>query len=53
MDKARAFLLGLSRRKKRLIQVICDVLLVWLALWMAFVVRLGIDELINPLEGHR
>ncbi|NBA97280.1 nucleoside-diphosphate sugar epimerase/dehydratase [Pseudomonas sp. R5(2019)] len=53
MGKARAYLLGLSRRKKRLIQVICDVLLVWLALWMAFVVRLGIDELINPLEGYR
>ncbi|MGY2186542.1 UDP-N-acetyl-alpha-D-glucosamine C6 dehydratase [compost metagenome] len=53
MEKARAFLLGLSRRRKRLIQVTCDVLLVWLALWMAFVVRLGIDDLINPLEGHR
>lgn len=53
MDKARAFLLGLPRRKKRLIQVVCDVLLVWLALWMAFVVRLGIDELVNPLGGHR
>jgi len=53
MEKARAFLLGLSRRKKRLIQVSCDVLLVWLALWMAFVVRLGIDDLINPLDAHR
>ena len=53
MEKARAFLLGLSRRKKRLIQVFCDVLLVWLALWMAFVVRLGIDDLINPLDSHR
>ncbi|WP_371877832.1 polysaccharide biosynthesis protein [Pseudomonas chlororaphis] len=53
MEKARAFLLGLSRRKKRLIQVSCDVLLVWLALWMAFVVRLGIDDLVNPLEEHR
>jgi len=53
MERARAFLLGLSRRKKRLIQVSCDVLLIWLALWMAFVVRLGIDDLINPLEEHR
>lgn len=53
MERARAFLLGLSRRKKRLIQVICDILLVWLALWMAFVVRLGIDDLINPWEEHR
>lgn len=53
MVKARAFLLGLSRRNKRLIQVACDVLLVWLALWMAFIVRLGIDDLINPMEEHR
>ncbi|WP_447802222.1 polysaccharide biosynthesis protein [Pseudomonas serbica] len=53
MEKARAFLLGLSRRNKRLIQVACDVLLVWLALWMAFIVRLGIDDLINPMEEHR
>ncbi|MBK4995860.1 polysaccharide biosynthesis protein [Pseudomonas sp. S37] len=53
MDRARALLLGLSRRKKRLIQVVTDVLLIWLALWMAFVVRLGIEEAINPLEEHR
>jgi FlaA1/EpsC-like NDP-sugar epimerase len=53
MEKAREFLLGLSRRNKRLIQVACDVLLVWLALWMAFIVRLGIDDLINPMEEHR
>ncbi|SDK90892.1 NDP-sugar epimerase, includes UDP-GlcNAc-inverting 4,6-dehydratase FlaA1 and capsular polysaccharide biosynthesis protein EpsC [Pseudomonas libanensis] len=30
-----------------------DVVLVWLALWMAFVVRLGIDEMINPFSEHR
>ncbi|HEX4547902.1 nucleoside-diphosphate sugar epimerase/dehydratase [Pseudomonas sp.] len=53
MERARTFLLGLSRRKKRLIQVSFDVLLIWLALWMAFVVRLGIDDLINPLKEHR
>ncbi|KDD69725.1 membrane protein [Pseudomonas mandelii PD30] len=53
MENARAFLLGLSRRKKRMIQVACDVLLVWLALWMAFLVRLGIDDLVNPLEAQR
>jgi len=36
-----------------MIQVACDVLLVWLALWMAFLVRLGIDDLVNPLEAQR
>jgi len=52
MDKLRAFLLALPRRQKRIIQVSADVLLVWIALWMAFVVRLGIDDLINPLKIH-
>ncbi|WP_295478968.1 nucleoside-diphosphate sugar epimerase/dehydratase [uncultured Pseudomonas sp.] len=50
MEKIRAFLLALPRRQKRIIQVAADVLLVWFALWMAFVVRLGVDDLINPLE---
>lgn len=50
MDKLRAGLLGLPRRQKRLIQVLTDVFLVWGALWLAFVVRLGIDDLINPFD---
>jgi hypothetical protein len=45
-------LLQLPRRKKRLIQVGTDVLLVWFALWMAFIVRLSIDDMINPLHKH-
>ena len=52
MDKLRMFLLALPRRQKRLIQVLTDVILVWVALWMAFIVRLGIDELINPFKVH-
>jgi FlaA1/EpsC-like NDP-sugar epimerase len=52
MDRLRALLLGLPRRQKRLIQVLTDILLVWIALWMAFVVRLGVDELINPFVQH-
>ncbi|WP_296265293.1 polysaccharide biosynthesis protein [Pseudomonas sp. UBA6562] len=52
MDKLRNYLVNLPRRKKRLIQVTTDVFLVWLALWLAFVVRLGIDEMYNPLLGH-
>lgn len=48
----RQWLLQLPRRQKRLMQVGTDVVLVWIALWMAFVVRLGIDEFINPLRDH-
>ncbi len=52
MDKARAYLVGLPRRRKRLIQVSTDILLVWVALWLAFIVRLGIDDMYNPLKVH-
>ncbi|ELQ15678.1 nucleotide sugar epimerase/dehydratase WbpM [Pseudomonas fluorescens BRIP34879] len=52
MDKLRTLLLGLTRRQKRAFQVVTDVFLVWFALWMAFVVRLGIDELINPFTEY-
>jgi hypothetical protein len=52
MEKIRTSLLALPRRHKRIMQVAADVCLIWFALWMAFVVRLGIDELINPLEIH-
>lgn len=48
----RSRLLGLPRRHKRLIQVATDVILVWFALWLAFVVRLGIDDLANPVLDH-
>ncbi|MBI6888602.1 MULTISPECIES: nucleoside-diphosphate sugar epimerase/dehydratase [Pseudomonas] len=52
MNKVRKKLLGLPRRQKRLLQVLTDVVLVWVALWMAFVVRLGIDDMANPLIDH-
>ncbi len=45
-------LLGLPRRYKRLLQVITDVALVWLSLWLAFVVRLGSFDEVEPLGGH-
>ena len=48
-NRLREALLELPRRQKRLLQVMADVLLVWLALWLAFVVRLGVGNLINPL----
>ncbi|NWL19509.1 polysaccharide biosynthesis protein [Pseudomonas umsongensis] len=52
MDKVRQSLLSLPRLHKRVLQVFVDVLLVWVALWCAFVVRLGLDELINPFTQH-
>lgn len=52
MDRLRKRMLGLPRRYKRALQVVTDVALVWLALWLAFVVRLGYDEMNNPLVGH-
>ncbi|PWE47457.1 polysaccharide biosynthesis protein [Pseudomonas prosekii] len=52
MDKIRAKLLSLPRRRKRFLQVLTDIVLVWVALWMAFVVRLGLDEMVNPLTQH-
>ncbi|WP_137819745.1 nucleoside-diphosphate sugar epimerase/dehydratase [Pseudomonas sp. 2FG] len=51
-DKLREGLLRLPRRYKRLLQVTTDVALVWAALWLAFVVRLGTDNLIQPWGGQ-
>lgn len=52
MDKLRIFLLAMPRQKKRLIQVITDVVLVWISLWGSFVVRLGIEDVTEPLKAH-
>ncbi|WP_200999924.1 polysaccharide biosynthesis protein [Pseudomonas cichorii] len=52
MNRLRTLLLALPRRRKRIVQVVADLFLVWFALWMAFVVRLGVEDLINPLEKH-
>ncbi|KAI2694535.1 nucleoside-diphosphate sugar epimerase/dehydratase [Pseudomonas sp. TNT3] len=53
MGHVRAWLLALTRRQKRLIQVVADILLVWVSLWLSFVVRLGLDDIINPFTMHR
>lgn len=51
-DLLRARLIGLSRRSKRLLQVFADIVLIWIALWLAFVVRLGELDAAEPLESH-
>lgn len=52
MDKIRTRLLGLPRRQKRMLQVVTDIVLVWVALWMAFLVRLGVEDMYNPIRAH-
>lgn len=44
----RQRLLGLSRMKKRLLQLGVDLLLVWFALWLAFFIRLEGNWLYGP-----
>ncbi|SFH77860.1 NDP-sugar epimerase, includes UDP-GlcNAc-inverting 4,6-dehydratase FlaA1 and capsular polysaccharide biosynthesis protein EpsC [Pseudomonas guineae] len=51
-ENLRSRLVSLPRRHKRLIQVAMDVVLVWSALWLAFVVRLGDSRAIEPFAGH-
>lgn len=52
LGKLRILLLKLPRRQKRLIQIAADIVLVWAALWLAFLVRLGTDDMVNPLIAH-
>ncbi|XLX42205.1 polysaccharide biosynthesis protein [Ectopseudomonas mendocina] len=51
-DRLRERLIGLSRRSKRMLQVMADVMLVWCALWLAFVVRMGALDAADPFGGH-
>lgn len=51
-EKTREWLVSLPRRQKRLVQMSVDVVLVWLSLWLAFVLRLGFDSRIDPLDEH-
>jgi len=48
----RKRLLKLPRRTKRVLQVLADLVLIWVALWLAFVVRLGFEPHINPLGEY-
>lgn len=45
-------MLRLPRRYKRSIQIFMDVVLLWVALWLAFVIRLGDMDNIFPFSGH-
>ncbi|WP_437880305.1 polysaccharide biosynthesis protein [Pseudomonas sp. LRF_L74] len=52
MNSLRSFLLGLPRRYKRLLQVSVDVVLIWVALWLSFAIRLGVGDVVNPFGSH-
>lgn len=48
----RDFLLHLPRRYKRLLQVFTDIVLIALALWLAFVVRVGFEDALERVRLH-
>lgn len=52
MNRLRQFLVALPRRQKRLLQLLADTLLVWIALWLSFAVRLGDLQAAKPFAGH-
>ncbi|MCJ1883431.1 polysaccharide biosynthesis protein [Pseudomonas sp. LA21] len=52
VDSIRTRLLRIPRRYKRILQVTVDIFLVWIALWLAFVVRLGEFDVVRPFNGH-
>ncbi|WP_406645329.1 polysaccharide biosynthesis protein [Pseudomonas quasicaspiana] len=52
MMTLRSRMLGLSRKNKRIVQVGADIVLIWVALALAFVVRLGFDAAYAPISNH-
>lgn len=52
MNGLRQFLVSLPRRQKRLLQLLADTILVWVALWLSFAVRLGEINAAKPFAGH-
>lgn len=48
----RERLLALPRSQKRLLQLLADTVLIWLALWLAFVIRLDSLTAAQPFSGH-
>lgn len=48
----RERMLALSRDQKCLLQILADTLLIWMALWLAFFIRLDDASKIEPMRGH-
>lgn len=51
-DGLRERLLALPRWRKRLLQVMADIGLIWFSLWLAFYLRLDDPSAAQPLGGH-
>src|SRR5690606_30743993 len=51
-QRFRSWLLGWPRRYKRLVQVTADIVITWMALLMAFWIRLGSERLVDPLGDY-
>ncbi len=51
-EQMRRRLIDLPRKQKRIILVLADVVLVWVSLWLAFVVRLGDADEIDVFGKH-
>lgn len=52
LERVRHRLVALPRRYKRILQLVSDTLLIWLALWSAFVIRLGDAQQVHPFSQH-
>ena len=52
IELLRHSLLHLSRREKRVLQLAVDVVLIWIALWLSFAVRMGSWDAARPFSGH-
>lgn len=52
LERIRHRLVALPRRYKRILQLVSDILLIWLALWLAFVIRLGDAQQVHPFSQH-
>jgi FlaA1/EpsC-like NDP-sugar epimerase len=48
----RQWLVHRPRSFKRALQIVVDVLLIWLAVWLSFAIRLGTDYLIDPFGEY-
>ncbi|MDD1508266.1 polysaccharide biosynthesis protein [Pseudomonas sp. CNPSo 3701] len=52
MKVVRQFMVSMSRGQKRLLQLLADTILIWIALWLSFAIRLGEIDAAKPVSGH-
>ncbi len=48
MKVVRQFMGSMSRGQKRLLQLLADTILIWIALWLSFAIRLGELDAAKP-----